>query len=91
LHNRNGRKRNGVTFRVPLEDRYPYETTNDMSFLSGNPTDHSLGDEDFKKITSAPQTKAEIRAEIKRMNKKRNRKHKQGIWPTIARFFSCTL
>eukprot|EP01034_Spumella_vulgaris_P022704 gene22704-28857_t len=95
-HGRSSKKRNGVTFRVPLEDRYPYEVTNDTSMLSGNATDHSLGEEDFKKVVggggvAVPQTKAEIRAEIKRMNKKRSRKHKQGVWPTIVRSCACTI
>ncbi len=86
---------------MPLEDRFNYDTTNDSSMVSGglNGTDHSLNDEEFKKLITASGGKGgkgdsaddtsltigKSKAEIRRMNRKRNRKHKKGVMPTLAR------
>lgn len=85
-------KKKGVTFRVPLEDHhYPAsDSTLDSSMLSAG-GDGSLGDEDFGRLRGAddgpPLSKAEIRANLRRMNKKRSRKYKKGVLPAIARTF----
>ncbi len=86
-------KKKGVTFRVPLEDRYGYDNTVDSTMVS---PEHSLSEEDFKKLPGSSKAgkdeaggsakvAGKSKAEIRRMIRKRNRKHKKGCVPAIAR------